>query len=374
VALLGMQTPFEDSLRLRPAPYDFGYAYADGFIVRHVQGFARRTQADAPVPQYCSHEYDVQSGRLLATVVTTFPGDFIARAYASVLQVVEMPYQDLAPPVRVWAAPVFTARAALLRVRHSWGAFLGAMTLLFVSATSIRLGLFLLFFLAYFGGYPAIQFQGRHYFPLEFMGWWAAGFVIHQLIATAAIATNSPSTRRDLIRRLGRATAIVMIPGAIVFGALLVGARWYQTRQAVRLFSGYIAADKVRLDNPATPLSRIDTSEWPQFVEVDLDERACGPRPAVTFRYDPAFPDGDFTRTMTVERPAAVAGTTRIFLPVFERFAGLRFSDARPGCVLGAYRFANLKAFPLLLGATLPPDWASRPLYQRLTRWERDRS
>jgi hypothetical protein len=59
---------------------------------------------------------------------------------------------------------------------------------------------------------------------------------------------------------------------------------------------------------------------------------------------------------------------------VFERFAGLQFSDDRPGCVAGAYRFTDLKALPLLLGATLPPEWATRPLYQRLSRWERDRS
>lgn len=61
-----------------------------------------------------------------------------------------------------------------------------------------------------------------------------------------------------------------------------------------------------------------------------------------------------------------------MMLPVYERFAGLEFSDLSPGCFVGASRVTNLAVLPLLLGVTLPPDWESRPLYQRLARWERD--
>ena len=32
VALLGLQSPFDASLRVSPAPYHFGHAYADGFV------------------------------------------------------------------------------------------------------------------------------------------------------------------------------------------------------------------------------------------------------------------------------------------------------------------------------------------------------
>src|SRR5213075_1140535 len=99
---------------------------------------------------------------------------------------------------------------------------------------------------------------------------------------------------------------------------------------------------------------------------VDLNEAACGARPSVTFQYAPNSGDGDFTRTMTIERRASRDGVTRILLPVFERFAGLQFSDARAGCVAGAYRFAELRPFPVLLGAILPPEWESLPLHQRL--------
>jgi len=372
VALLGLQSPFESQLRLTPAPYDFGYAYADGYVIRDVQGFARRTDPSAPLPQYCSHEYDVQSGRLLAAIVSSFPGDFVARAYASVLQIVELPFVKLVPPARDWAAPVVSLRQSLLQPRHSWGALLTGTSVLLASAASLRLGLFLLFFLAYFGGYPAIQFQERHYFHLEFIGWWALGFVAHQVILAAVRLRNGQWEPAVVIRRLAVRSATVMLIAAVILGGLLGGTRWYQARQARQLFTAYLAAPKLPIADPSGPLPGIGPQEWPQFVQVELNEAVCGPRPAVTFRYDATDPDSAFTRTMTIGRRAPVGGPTRILLPVYEHFAGLEVSDPTPGCLVGASRVTDLETLPLLLGVTLPPDWESLPMYQRLSRWERD--
>lgn len=372
VALLGLQTPFEDRLRLTPAPYDFGYEYADGYVIRGVQGFARRTNPEGPVPGYCSHEYDVQSGRLLSAIITTFPGDFVTRAYASMLQIVELPFVKLGAPAADWAAPVFTAREVVLKPRHSWGALLAVLALVLATSASIRLGLFLVFFLAYFGGYPAVQFQERHFFHLEFIGWWSLGFCLHQLVARLAKVFDGREPLalppRPFITRLVVCGVITLAS----LGGLLAAARWYQVRQARQLFATYIAAPKAALADPYSPLPDVGPRDWPQFVEVQLNEAACGPRPAVTFRYDHSNPDSDFTRTITVARRTTQEGATRVLLPVYERFAGLEFSDARPGCFVGASRVTNLATLPLLLGVTLPPDWESRPLYQRLARWERD--
>lgn len=101
---------------------------------------------------------------------------------------------------------------------------------------------------------------------------------------------------------------------------------------------------------------------------------ACGEPPAVTFRYDSGRPDLDFTRTVSVARRTDAAGVTRILMPVFDRFRGVEVSDHRPGCFVGVSRFADLRPFPLLLSGTLPPDWNTQPLYQRLGGWEGDES
>ena len=368
VALLGMQSPFDGPLRIASAPYDFGYRYEDGFVIRGVQGFARRTQPEAPRPIYCSHEYDVQSGRQLLAIVLAFPADFVARAYASVIQVVELPFVDAGAPAAAWSWPVFSARQTLIQPLRSAGAWIAIAAVIVAAGTSVRLGFFLVFVLAYFGGYPAIQFQERHYFHLEFIGWWALGFLLQRAWMFLKAKKGERPVYPHSARLVWLRAATVVLPALIAFVGLMVGARAYQELGARRLFNAYLQAAKDRVPDPATRLTAIAAGDWPQYVEVDLDESACGPKPAVTFRYDPADADGDFTRTMVIDRRSAAAGPTRILLPVFESFTGLEFSDTRPGCVQGVYRFSDLRPFPLLLGATLPPDWESLPLYARLGR------
>lgn len=368
VALLGMQSPFDGPLRIASAPYDFGYRYEDGFVIRGVQGFARRTQPEAPRPIYCSHEYDVQSGRQLLAIVTAFPADFVARAYASVIQVVELPFVEAGAPAAAWALPVFSARQTLIRPLMSAGAWIAIAAVTVAAGTSVRLGFFLLFVLAYFGGYPAVQFQERHYFHLEFIGWWALGFLLQRAVTVFKAKRAEPAVSWPSAGVFWRQAATVVLPALLAFVGLIVGARFYQQHQARQLFNAYLQAAKDRVPDPATRLTSIAAGDWPQYLEVDFDQSACGPRPAVTFRYDPSDADGDFTRTMVIDSRSAAAGPTRIFLPVFESFTGLEFSDTRPGCVQGVYRFSDLPPFPLLLGATLPPEWESLPLYARLAR------
>ena len=50
------------------------------------------------------------------------------------------------------------------------------------AAYELRVALFLLFFLMYFGGYPAIQFAARHYFHLEFITLGALGLLLQGLL------------------------------------------------------------------------------------------------------------------------------------------------------------------------------------------------
>ena len=368
VALLGLQPNSNVDLRLTPAPYEFGQAYSDGYIDRVVNGYARRMQPDRPPMVFCSHEYDVQSGRYLRDIAVTFPADMAIRAYASMIQIVELPFRRWTSlPMDGWFPRLYHARAFLIRPGDRWGTWLTALAVLSVSFVSVRLGLFLIFFLAYFGGYPAIQFQERHYFHLEFMGWWAVACAAHSLTTAAwSLKEGVPQDVKPLVRRAITVGGVAL--GLIALGAGALGSvRWYQTRLAQNLFEAYLAAPKMALPNPDGPLENIAPLAWPQFLEVDVNEAACAERPTVTFRYTQLPTDGDFTRSVTIEHPTRATGTTRIFLPVFQQFDGLQVSDARPGCIVGAFRFTELGAFPLLLGVTLPPDWKSLPLHQRLS-------
>lgn len=368
VSLLGLQAPFDEHLHVTPAPYDFGHAYSDGYIAQTIYGYATRVDPSSEQLQFCSHEYDVQSGRLLMTMVKSFPADFITRAYGSVAQISELPFKSWASPLAGWATTLYAAREAILRQNIGAGVYVLAAAILIVSAASLRLALFLLCFVAYFGGYPAIQFQERHHFHLEFITWLAAGFVIHQLVISGwqlfrrgpQWMSISQGTRRVLLFS-GLTAALALVP--------LWAARWYQRGEAVTLLAAYFNAPKVSLEAGGA-ISGVAARDWPQFLEIDLDQSKCGRNPAVTFQYAPNVLNSDLGRTVTVTRTPHAAGLTRIFQPVFVNYSGVQFSGTQPGCVAGMYRFADVRTFPLLLGAVLPPDWESLPLYQRLADWE----
>src|SRR5436309_559204 len=57
-------------------------------------------------------------------------------------------------------------------------------------AADLRIGFFLVFFLLYFGGLPGTQFDPRHFFHLEFIAWWAIGFLLTAAIARRGAAVS----------------------------------------------------------------------------------------------------------------------------------------------------------------------------------------
>lgn len=367
--LLGLQSPFDVNLGILPAPYNFGDDYADGYIENVVNGYARRTQPGFEKMVYCSREYDVHSGRYLADIASTFPADLSARAYASTGQIVDVPFA-LEPPIENWATRIYWLRARVLERVSGWGGYFVAGAVVVIGALNLRLGLFLLFFVAYFGGYPSLQFQTRHFFHLEFITWWAFGVAGHHAFVYGrtliARRPDAAVVRGFLLRVAGVGTALVVV----VVGFLAI-VRWYQVGQVKALMNAYLAAPKVPVTDPSGPLIDVAGRDWPQYLEVRLNEAACGGAASVTFRYDSTRPDLDFTKTVSVTHRSG-QGITRILMPVFDRFRGLEVPAGLPDCFVGASRFTDVRPFPILLGATLPSDWERLPLYQRITVWEGD--
>jgi hypothetical protein len=369
VTLLGLQSRFDEPLRVVPAPYDFGWAYSDGYIAGMIRGYAHRMQPEVERLAFCSHEYDVQSGAYLRAIATSFPGDFITRAYGSVVEITELPFAWWSTPSPGWMPLLYEWRGYFLRPTTHRGVYIVGLAILLAATASIRLAAFLVFFLAYFGGYPSLQFQFRHHFHLEFITWWGLGFVLQHAAAEAwALRQGAPDWRRAGRRiwqsaAFSAATLLIAVCG-------VDAARWYQHRQAAVLFQAYIDAPKSPIASLEAGLPGFKPFEFPQLIEVDLNEAACGPKPSITFRYNVTPVDGDLSRTVTIDRPAATGGVTRVFHPAYESFKSVEMSDNPPGCVVGIWRVADVSQFPLLLGAVLPPDWQHSPMHQRLRDWE----
>lgn len=101
-------------------------------------------------------------------------------------------------------------------------------------------------------------------------------------------------------------------------------------------------------------------------MEIDVNRSTCGASASVAFRYDAKVPDYDFSQVVPVPASTGDHGPTRIFMPVFAHvFKGIELSPGAAGCVDGAF-WVNTDHRPLVLAATLVPEWESQPLYERL--------
>ena len=374
---LGLTEPFDRYLVVQPAPYEFGYLYNDAYADDIFKSFAARTEPGHPQIRFCSAEYDVESGRYFRMLIAAFPADFMTRGYASARSLAQEPFLTLWPPVQNWMAGLFAARDAWLRPLRRSGVWLVAAATLLAAASSLRLGLFLLVFALFVGGYPALQFAPRHFFHLEFAVWWAFGFVAQRTINAAWTLWRTRAIDLQSVRGGAVRMATMAACAAAILVLPLLTLRAYQTTRVTSLFTSYVAAAKVKLDpSPAAPdgavflasrsLGRFDGD----LIEVDIDRERCGEPAGITFKYEPASASPDFTHAVTIPRTAGSPGPTRVFLAVFEYFKGVQIPASMAGCVAGAYRLSDPATFPLLVDATLPPGWEHLPLYQRLAGWE----
>jgi hypothetical protein len=366
--ILGLARQFSDPLGIEDAPYDANREYLDDYAYVNVTSSAARMRPGVGHIEYCQHEYDQVTARYLFDVVRHFPADMVVRAYASTLRIVELPF---APRLMLDVAtgePKFDYNRG-----HGVGLVAVVAALALAMAASWRIGLFLVFFLLYFGAYPALQFDPRHFFHLEFIAWWAFGFILQ--CAVADVWPLVQNARWEVVRRDTLRAALPLSGCAVALAAILWAARLYQQVEVRTFLQQYIDApkDDVPVDEATSANSLRFLRMAPQtdpetadFLEVDVNGWRCADRSTVTFRYgvDMATRKA-FSRMFRVDHRDTAHDVTRIFMPVYDRFQGIDFSDSRSGCVDGVYRLPDVKQ-PLLLEVILTPGWQNAPLYQRL--------
>ena len=332
--------------------------------------------------------YDAASWDYLRRILLTFPGDMATRAYASAMQVLDLPFRQWGAPASPQLQLLYAARNAAAGWLHHSGPMWAAGFVLAVSWSSLRLGLFSMFLILYFAAYPAIQFSTRHYFHLEFLTLTMiaclADGVARRLRRGSATASpeadSSPSPAAGGIRRL----AVCAFAALLTLALPLYALRWYQNGRVTSLLRSYagastsatgltqVAPGHFRLrDRDPLPDSRIDATATlghpsTRFIEVIVNPAACRPGTTLNFVYDARHPELDFSHAVPIQRAASGGGPMRLFEPVYTAFEGVDVADSSPACVERVSALTGLDRFPLLLPAQLTPGWQAQPQYQRI--------
>ena len=256
-------------------PYQLNREYLDEYAFTTVTSHAARQQPNIGHFGWCGTAYSNASRNYLFELATFFPSDLIVRALASIRRVVELPFSPV-PGIDDDDGKVVDWGAG-----HGLGLTMVVSAIALALAANLRVGLFLIFFLLYFGSLPVIQFDHRHFFYLIFITWWAGGFLIQAGI------DGRPA---EPIRWL---QAFAIPAGvAVVLALALWAARMYQQPVVRALLSEYLAASREPI--PATQLTspqqgvraapRTDP-ETTDFIVVELNGSRCDEHAAVGFQY-----------------------------------------------------------------------------------------
>jgi hypothetical protein len=394
LGLLGLTTPMTTGLGVSPSIYRFGDQFLDTFVALKVSDYSERVMG-VDVPTLCSPQYEAASRRLFMEMAATFSADLVAHAYGSMLMILKsglaIPGEGVEPVFP--SSGIATKAYWLLHWITTPMAPVGPLLVLgaigLAWAHSTRVGLALTIFVLFLSGYPAIEFEERHWFHLRFIPWWAG-----VLIAGEAVRPGPRTWSRGVQWRA--AGGIVGVVAALV--VLLAATRLVQEHTVVSLISRYIGAA-----NEDVPIERRDGTSvdvrWQPYdmasppahrasdlLIVTLDAAQCSTPAAgsltLKVRYDSDEASHDMSTAIDVPRPLVGTEATRVFIPVFLAGAGaqtyLRFSgfdmvDAPATCVGHVARVTDRSALPLWIQIQVAADWRRQHLYQtiRAPRWVR---
>jgi hypothetical protein len=406
VTLLGFVAPFDASLGVTTGGlYEWGHAYQDEYVQATVDNFAQRLHQSRQFLQMYGVDYDRYAEQYRNETVRTFPADMLVRLYASALNVMALPYNatSVEPPTYITDATLrrlYRVRERALRVLGQAWLWTVPISLVMIAARNVRVAMLLLGALIYLAGYPALQFDERHYFHLEFLPWAALGFFL-QTIGVAGYRLwqqrrSQPGSAAVMLAEARRA----VVPVAVVAAALLAlwmplaALRAYQQSTVKAMLAQYLAAERepIALNPthgeaehtmflmPRTPGDEASINA-PVTVDYVVAEFAAGAcellKLDVTFQYFATEPIYDFSRTVQV-RPPLDAGVTRLFFPAYAHpprpgespktgfgLRGIVLPVAAEKCLTGLSRVRQ-PTMPLLLSLHLPPAWEDATLYQTI--------
>jgi hypothetical protein len=382
-SLLGLTTPFTRALGLQPSIYTFGDHFLDAFVDLKVGDYGHRVMNAAP-PVLCAPEYDRVSGHLFRDMATTFPADLIVRTYGAGLTVLR---EGVVVPSWSGGSRLVEAASSMAHdVTHALmaiGPFVTAAAVAVAWNAAPRLGIALVAFVLFLTGYPAIEFEERHWFHLRFIPWWAAALVLQSVLQIVRSRTGEWSWRRAGAGFLF--VGIVLAALAAVLGA----ARLVQERRVSALVNAYLAApiEPLRVTRPDSSILRVgwnpaDYGVAPNhrssdLIVVSIAATGCLPARALdlVMRYQARLPTHDMSSTTTVMRGEPGGPPTRVFVPVFAlgfddqdylRFAGIEVHGASSECITEVARVTDLAHPQLWLQLQVPPGWQAQRLYQPL--------
>ena len=328
-------------------------------------------------------------------VMRFFPGDMFSRGLAS-LTALSAVNADAARESENITQPhgdMLRRRAELYRPigEHfdRWGLVYALAALVVLSVSNIRLGVAAAFLCVYFGAYPGLLYEFRHFFHLAFVPYWACGYLIatfFSLVCRVAqkILAQDVDALRSMFRLWRPAVGIAFVVGLIAaLGAAVIALRIVQQRRMDGLLIHYANAVLTPVETvwgkhgdvltlcPAESLPGLEaTATLPPFesageyLALSLKHTGYPLHLRISYAERPMV---DFSQWCTPQPGlTGKSGNYMFFFPVYElvwpggdipvrgKFTGLQIPERQRHAVKGLYRVKNSDEFSLWPFLALP--------------------
>jgi hypothetical protein len=341
--------------------------------------------------EYLSPEYDAAAIALITEVARHWPADIFVRGLASVVEVLNFPFTigQHTPGTPAGVTPPSTLydwQGWALRHLAGLGPVLACLVVLVIGVWDVRAGIGVFLFIIYYCGYPAVQFNVRHFFHLEFVSWWALVFLLAAMCRAASrliVQRRWPRPTLGGVRR-GALTAAIAVLLVVVPAT---GLRAYQQRHVATLVDGYLRLPRTPLavSRTAAPGGTLIVPDglWKdrsaadpvsvQYLVVEFRSNSCGAvNLPLTVKYAAPTSDSDYSFLSRV--PIEAGGSTVQVVPayygVYSHFTGFVVPSDYENCLTSVSRIGNLQQVPVLVDLSLPPRWRTADLFQTLVKVE----
>jgi hypothetical protein len=398
VIVLGLTNPFRAQLNISGTFYSVGPFYNDTYISTTINSYAERVLGATQFLDLASKEYEVASWRFFREVITTLPGDAMTRACAAITRVLALPADaSIGPPSYVRSARLLSAyatRTSLFAGLVPAMPVLAAAALALLAGISLRVAAWWAFALFFFAGTPALQFDPRHFFHLEVLGWLALGFLVERFLRLLLPRAWRREHLRSIPARSGRALAFSAVAASAILGTVKV-TRAIQDSSVRRMVERYRSADlqPIAISRDAgtgamtADAAAVDPAmlapRGPDvrttYIVAEIDAACAFQSVPLQLKYSAVAPSVDFSITINVPVGNAATGAAYAYFPVYAdgigdherpQFALERLTVPPPQslCLRRLSRVQNLDAFPVLFYLTLTPDWQRKPAHETI-RW-----
>ena len=274
----GVSDQAERRMGVGGASYVHHYHYSDLYDWVVVNSFARRAGIDMVMPFHFTPGHGLVGQILVRQYYLHHPRDMITRALAAAILLPHI-HEALQEDTTVGGIRTPEEAAAVLHSRmplHGW--FLATLPylgwpLLLVAVSLVfmwrpRLGFLIGLALAYFGAYPSLLYEYRHYAHLGVIPYWALATVAGLAPGTIRRMLQEPSQRPLAVRRaaMGLALACGILLAVVCITGVAGAVQSYQMNQTYEQFRsleleqlGYqeTKTDQGVLLHPNTPLPQL---------------------------------------------------------------------------------------------------------------------